>query len=104
MRKDSVLRDKNLYIIFCISILSVMGVSSITPAFPRIIEDLNISAGEVGLLITAFSLPGAVLAPFIGIMTDRLGRKRVLVPCLFIFGIAGFSCTFRTIICFSFYV
>jgi ACDE family multidrug resistance protein len=94
MRKDSVLRDKNLYIIFCISILSVMGVSSITPAFPRIIEDLNISAGEVGLLITAFSLPGAVLAPFIGIMTDRLGRKRVLVPCLFIFGIAGFSCTF----------
>ncbi len=94
MKKDSVLRDKNLYIIFCISILSVMGVSSITPAFPRIIEDLNISAGEVGLLITAFSLPGAVLAPFIGIMTDRFGRKRVLVPCLFIFGIAGFSCTF----------
>jgi MFS family permease len=58
------------------------------------IEALNISAEQVGLLITFFTLPGVIMAPFLGVLADRLGRKRILVPSLFLFAIAGTACTF----------
>ncbi len=76
--------------------MAVMGVSSISPAFPRIIEALNISETEVGMLIVAFTIPGVVLSPFIGILADRLGRKRIIVPSLFLFGLAGGACALVT--------
>jgi ACDE family multidrug resistance protein len=76
--------------------MAVLGVASISPAFPRIIEALNISKTEVGLLIVAFTIPGVVLTPFIGILADRLGRKRLLVPSLFLFGLAGGACALAT--------
>lgn len=72
----------------------MMGVASITPAFPDIIRYFNISPQQVGLLIVAFTLPGIFLTPFTGVLADRYGRKLVLVPSLFIFGLAGFACMF----------
>jgi len=74
--------------------MAVLGVSSITPAFPRIVEELQISRTDVGMLIVAFTFPGVVLTPFLGILADRFGRKRILIPCLFLFGLAGGACAF----------
>jgi len=71
-----------------------LGVSSITPVFPQVIQKFNINAEQVGLLITFFTLPGAVLAPFLGILADRFGRKTILVPSLFLFAVAGTTCAF----------
>lgn len=84
--------DRNLQIVFCITLMAVLGVSSITPAFPKIVEALEISPQDVGLLITAFTLPGVTLVPIMGVLADRLGRKNILVPSLMLFGIAGGSC------------
>ncbi|MFC1593195.1 MFS transporter, partial [Candidatus Omnitrophota bacterium] len=81
-----------LQIVFCITLMAVVGVSSIVPAFPRIVEELHISKTDIGMLITAFALPSAILAPFIGVLGDKFGRKRILVPSLFLFGLAGGSC------------
>ncbi|WP_442942926.1 MFS transporter [Nostoc sp.] len=46
-----------------------------TPAFPKLAKDLNINPKNLGLLITAFTLPSLILGPIIGILADRLGRK-----------------------------
>jgi len=89
-----VYRDKNLQIVFGVTLMAVLGVSSITPAFPRIVEELGISPQAVGYLITAFTLPGVLLTAFLGILADQFGRKRVLVPALLIFAIAGTACAF----------
>ncbi|MFC1724557.1 MFS transporter [candidate division KSB1 bacterium] len=86
--------DINLPIIFSITLMAVAGVASITPAFPLIIEKLNISAKSIGLLITVFTFPGVILTPVLGIMADRYGRKKILVPSLFLFAAAGFACFF----------
>jgi MFS family permease len=86
--------DKNSIIIFGVTLVAVMGISSITPAFPGIIKYFGISTQQVGWLIAAFTLPGIFLTPVTGILADRFGRKLVLVPALFIFGIAGFLCSF----------
>ncbi|MEA3454643.1 MAG: MFS transporter [Candidatus Caldatribacteriota bacterium] len=95
-RKDKrkIYLDTNLQIIFGITLAYIMGVSSITPAFPKIVKELNISFKDVGLLITAFSFPGILLVPFLGVIADRWGRKRIIIPFLMLFGIAGGLCFF----------
>lgn len=55
---------------------------------------MGISVQEVALLVTVFTLPGIFLSPLFGIIADRIGRKMVVVPSLFLFGVAGFACTF----------
>nr|WP_321487159.1 MFS transporter [uncultured Draconibacterium sp.] len=94
MAETSVFKNKNLYFIFGVTLIAMMGVASITPAFPDIIRYFDISPQQVGWLIVAFTLPGIFLTPFTGILADRYGRKVVLVPSLFIFGFAGFACMF----------
>ena len=84
--------DTNLQIIFSITLMAVMGVASVTPAFPRIIQDLGISSTSIGLLITVFTFPGVILTPVLGVFADRYGRKRILIPSMFLFGIAGGAC------------
>jgi len=83
------LKDKRLYIIFSITLIAVMGVASLTPAFPKISMALKISKTDVALLISAFTFPGIFLVPFTGVIADRWGRKRVMIPSLFLFAVAG---------------
>jgi len=95
-QKEYLYRDKNIYIIFSITLLAIMGVASLTPAFPEIIRQFDISVEEIGLLITIFTLPGILLAPVMGILADRLGRKAILLPSIFLFGLGGFFCAYTT--------
>ena len=92
--KRRIYLDTNLQIIFGITLTYIMGVSSITPAFPKIVKELNISAKDVGLLIAVFSFPGILLTPFLGVIADRWGRKKIIIPSLMLFGIAGGLCFF----------
>ncbi len=105
--KKPVYKDTNLHVIFSITLMAVMGVASIAPAFPKIVESLKISKNEIGLLVTVFTFPGIVLTPILGILADHFGRKKVLVPSLFLFGIAGGACAFtrdfNTLLVFRFF-
>ena len=92
----SLFSDVNLYIIFGVTLTSVMGVSSIAPAFPTIARSLDVTSAEIGLLITFFTLPGIIFTPIFGILADRYNRKVILIPSLFLFGIAGTACAFAT--------
>lgn len=87
-------RSQTVLIIFASTLVSVMGVSLISPALPTIQAAWNISAGQASLLISAFTVPGVVLTPFVGLIADRVGRKRVLVPSLFLFGASGVAIVF----------
>lgn len=89
-----VYRDRNLQLIFGVTLMAVLGVSSITPVFPQIARAFGVSPQEVGLLITVFTLPGVLLTPILGVLADRWGRKPVLVPALLLFGVAGGACGF----------
>jgi len=88
--------DTPLLVIFSVTLMAVLGVASLTPAFPKIAQSLDLQENEVGWLISVFTLPGIFFTPVMGILADRLGRKIVLVPSLFLFAIAGFACFFTT--------
>jgi len=87
-----VYKDRNLRVVFGVTLMSILAITSLSPAFPRIVEELNISKTDVGMLITAYTLPGIVLSLLLGVFADRFGRKRILVPSLFLFGLAGGAC------------
>ncbi|MFH1319580.1 MAG: MFS transporter [Bacteroidota bacterium] len=93
--QQNILKNKNIYLIFSVTLFAVMGVASITPAFPSIIKCFSLSGKEVTLLITVFTLPGMFLAPFTGILADKYGRKTILIPSLLLFGLAGVACSFQ---------
>jgi len=86
--------DKNLQFVFGVTLMAILGVSSIIPALPTIMDGLSIGPVEIGLIISVFTLPGVLLSPLVGVFADRVGRKAMLVPALFVFGIFGFACFF----------
>ena len=89
-------RSLELQAIFGVTLMAVLGVASIAPALPRIASTLGVSAGSVSLLVTAFTLPGVILTTFAGILADRYGRLRILVPGLILFAVSGAACVFAT--------
>ncbi|CAN5807425.1 MFS transporter [soil metagenome] len=88
--------------IFAITVTGIMANTMIAPAIPDILDDLGVAQSRAGLLLAAATLPGVVVAPVIGLLADRYGRREVLVPCLAVFGLAGglssFAPTFPALI------
>ena len=70
-----VYKNRNLHVLWSVTLMAVLGTSSVTPAFPAIVRELGVSTGQVGLLITVFTLPGIAMTPLLGILSDRYGRK-----------------------------
>lgn len=58
----------------------------IAPLFPAMMKDLNLNYQDLGNLIGALGLAWGVFAVVAGGLSDRLGRRKVLVPA-----IIGFS-------------
>ena len=87
-------RNRNLQILFSVTLMAVLGVASISPILPQVAKALEVSENDVALLVTMFTLPGIALTPVLGILSDRIGRKKVLAPSLFLFGVAGTAVAF----------
>lgn len=68
-----------------LSILQV-GFGIVTPIFPFYIVELGVGATELGVLAASFALTRILLAGPLGGLSDRVGRKRVLLAAL-----AGFA-------------
>ncbi len=83
-----------MYVILSCSLVGVMGVSMVSPVLPELRNVFGVTDSEVGLVITAYTLPGVFLTPFMGLVADRVGRRRVVVPLLFVFGVSGASIAF----------
>ncbi len=69
--------------------IMVLGNSMLIPVLPRIREVLRLTQLQAGLLITAFSVPAGIVIAFVGILSDRLGRRTVIGPSLLVYGLAG---------------
>lgn len=81
-------------LILAITLTGIMSNVLITPVLPDIAADLHVSKGQVGLLLAAATAPGILLAPVMGALADRFGRREVVVPCLVVFGLSGGMASF----------
>lgn len=82
-------RRPPLWFIFSVTMAGILSNSVLTPNIPDILSAFGQPDGRAGLLVAVSPLPGVLMAPVIGIMADRHGRRRVLLPCLVTFGIAA---------------
>ncbi len=57
------------------------------PLLPLLAREFRVSPALISLVVTASTLAVALAAPFAGIVADRFGRKRVIVPAAFLLAI-----------------
>ena len=69
--------------------IMVLGNSMLIPVLPDIRNALNLSTVQVSLLITLFSVPAGIIIPVAGFLSDRYGRKVVIIPSLILYGLGG---------------
>jgi MFS transporter, ACDE family, multidrug resistance protein len=62
--------------------IMVLGNSSLIPILPEIQQNLNLNDTQTSFILSAFSLPAALAIPFVGILSDRYGRRKLIVLSL----------------------
>ncbi|MGE5557727.1 MAG: MFS transporter [Bacillota bacterium] len=78
-----------MHVLWLVPFIMVLGNSMLIPVLPQIQRALHINLLRSGLLITFFSLPAGVIIPFAGLLSDRIGRKSVMIPAIFLYGAGG---------------
>ncbi len=73
------MRNRNLIILFFTLVVVMMGFGIIIPILPFYIEYLGASGTGLGLLMAIFSVMQFIFAPIWGTLSDRFGRKPILL-------------------------
>lgn len=69
-----------------------MAGGVVAPILPEMVQQLHLDPGLAGNLVSMHCLTIAIFSPPLGILADRVGRLKVLIPSLIlyaVFGIAG---------------
>jgi DHA1 family tetracycline resistance protein-like MFS transporter len=85
-------KDAAVGFIFVTLLLDVVGIGIIIPVLPDLIAEVahvnnSTSAIYGGYLLVAYSIMQFLFSPFIGALSDRFGRRPVLLFSLFGFGV-----------------
>ncbi|WP_425426426.1 MFS transporter [Thermicanus aegyptius] len=78
-----------IFAIALIPFIMVLGNSMLVPILPTMKGKLHLSQFQVSLIITVFSLAAGLIIPLVGYLSDRFGRKRIIVPSLILYGFGG---------------
>ncbi len=72
-------KNKSLITIFFIVFIGLFGFGIIMPLLPYIAESFGASPLQIGLLATTYSLFQFIASPILGALSDRYGRKKILI-------------------------
>ncbi|WP_313799737.1 MFS transporter [Cytobacillus sp.] len=72
-----------------IPLVMTLGNSMLIPVLPAMEKQLHISSFQTSLILTVYSIVAILLIPVAGIISDHIGRKKVIVPSLLVAGIGG---------------
>jgi len=91
---SSLYRNRNLQMIFGITLMAIVGLSLISPALPKIQDTFSLSKTQIGLMVTVFTIPGVVTSPLVGFFSDKWNRKNMVIISLIVFSLSGGSIAF----------
>jgi DHA1 family multidrug resistance protein-like MFS transporter len=72
-------KNRNLAILFFSLVVSMLGFGIIIPILPFYVEKFGGGGVEMGMLMTIFSAMQFIFSPIWGSLSDRIGRKPVLI-------------------------
>lgn len=92
---------RGLALVFMIMFLDVIGIAIIVPVLPTYLEqltgdDIGTAAVDGGWLLLVYSAMQFLFAPLIGNLSDRFGRRPVLLVSVFTFAIDNLICALAT--------
>ncbi|GAA0134090.1 MFS transporter [Paenibacillus sp. YSY-4.3] len=79
----------DLFALASIPLIMTLGSSMIIPILPQISRKLHISSFQVSMLITVYAVVAILLVPIAGYLSDKYGRKMIIIPSLIIAGVGG---------------
>ncbi|MFB6109060.1 MAG: MFS transporter [Haloplanus sp.] len=82
-------RSRTVQVVLLSTALAPLGVPLVSPALPAFRDAFGLTDAQASLLVSGYFVVGVFLSPFIGLLADRIGRKRVLVAGLVTFGLLG---------------
>lgn len=85
------------FAIATVPLVLVFGNSMLVPVLPDLKKALDLSQFQTSLVITLFSVTAGVTIPVIGYLSDRFGRKPIMIPALALYGAAGLLAGFAAI-------
>lgn len=80
-----------------VPIVLVLGNSMLVPILPDMQQLLGISKFQSSLVITLFSVAAGIFIPVLGYLSDRFGRKAIMIPSLILYGAAGILAGFGAV-------
>ncbi len=81
---------RNLFILVFALLVVMLGVGMVVPVFPFIIDKLGASGSALGILVATAALTEFLFGPIWGSVSDRVGRKPILMIGLFGFALSMF--------------
>ncbi|QEY22847.1 MFS transporter [Psychrobacillus sp. AK 1817] len=79
-----------------IPLVMTLGNSMLIPVLPILEKKVDISSFQSSMIITSYSIAAIILIPVAGYLSDRLGRKKIILPCLLLALIGGLIAGFAS--------
>ena len=79
-----------------IPLIMTLGNSMLIPVLPIFEEEVGITSFQSSMIITSYSVAAIFLIPIAGFLSDRYGRKVVILPSLFLTFIGGLIAGFAS--------
>lgn len=80
-----------LPVICATAFFGMAGGALVAPTLPSIMAAFSVSKQAIGFVMGVYTLSTAICMPFVGFLSDRVGRKTILIPALVLNGVAGFG-------------
>ncbi len=83
-------------LITCISLISFFPINILLPSFPALAERFDTPTAEVALSISLFTLVFSISQLITGPLSDKWGRKEVLLGCITLSILGALGCALAT--------
>ncbi|MGD8753131.1 MAG: MFS transporter, partial [Anaerolineales bacterium] len=80
--------SKNVYILAFTLVVVMLGFGVVIPIMPFYIENMGAGGTELGLLVASYATMRLIFGPIWGSLSDRFGRKPILMIGILGYGIA----------------
>lgn len=84
-----VLGEKRFQLLLLANMIAPLGTALPSPILDSLTEPFGVSPANIGLIISAFTAPAIVVIPITGVLSDRFGRKPIMLIGLVLFGAGG---------------
>jgi DHA1 family multidrug resistance protein-like MFS transporter len=81
---------RNLFILAFSLLVVMLGLGMVIPVFPFLIDELGASGSALGLLVATAALTEFLFGPIWGSISDRVGRKPILMIGMFGYALSMF--------------